>query len=604
MQLRHVLAMVPFAAAALAAPAAASAQQAPGWALNRYDAPFGGDLTLVADTPWYTGSAGFLLRATLTADYAYRPLVLRGAANDAVVVEHMLVGHAQVAAAFADRVGVSLTLPVSLLQSGADVRGLAVPQPAGGVAASDLRVAARVRIYNHADLDAFSLHLSASGYIPGLSGRESNTTDGSFRLRVGATAAGAAGAARWTLSVGTHLRFADLVVAANGGSPGVAVNHELFVTGAVHLVGAAGRFLIGPEFSLATPFAQAFQNENVHAEVYLSTRVFFTPDWSLGAAVGPGLTQGAGTPAVRALLQVGYTPPERRSAPVEAPRDRDGDGVLDNDDVCPDEPQGPSPDPERRGCPSRDRDGDGVSDADDLCVDVPRGPNPDPARRGCPLPDSDGDGVFDNDDRCVTTPAGENPDPDRRGCPDGDRDNDHVLDHADQCPDTADGMHPDPDRLGCPAPDRDLDSVIDASDACPDRPGAPSTDPRRNGCPGLVRIVNGHIAILRPVFFATNRDVILPQSFPVLNAVRDAMLATPEIRRVLIEGHTDDVGRDDANLELSTRRAASVRRWLEQNRVEPARLESQGFGETRPIVPNTNATARAQNRRVEFRIAE
>jgi outer membrane protein OmpA-like peptidoglycan-associated protein len=377
-----------------------------------------------------------------------------------------------------------------------------------------------------------------SGYIPGLSRRADNTTDDAFRLRAGLTAAGAAGAARWSFSVGTHLRFADLVVGATRNSPGVSVAHELFMTGSVHLVGAAGRFMIGPEFSLGTPFSQAFQNENVHAEVVLSTRVFFTPEWSLGAAVGPGLTQGAGTPALRALLQIGYTPPERRNQVPVAPADRDQDGVLDPDDLCPDEPQGATPDPERRGCPMRDRDRDGVTDADDLCIDVPQ------------------------------------------------------------------GAHPDRDRLGCPAADRDSDTVIDASDACPDQPGAPSTDPRRNGCPGLVRVVNGRIAILRPVFFATNRDVILAQSFPVLNAVRDALQATPEIRHLAIEGHTDDVGRDDANLDLSERRAASVRRWMEQHQIDPARLESHGYGETRPLIPNNNNAARAQNRRVEFRIVE
>lgn len=582
----------------------ASAQQASGWALNRYDAPFGGDLTLVADTPWYSGDASVLVRAALTADYAYRPLVLRGRSNDVVLVEHMLVGHAQLAFGFVDRIGLSLSLPVSLAQSGTSAQGMMLPQAAGGVAASDLRVAARARIMGHADRDPFSLHLGVSGYVPGLSERADNTTDATFRLRAGLTAAGSAGAARWSLSAGTHLRFADLVVAANAGSPGVSVAHELFVTGALHLVGAAGRFMIGPEFSLGTPFAQAFQNENVHAEVLLSTRVFFTPDWSLGAAVGPGLTQGAGTPAVRALLQLGYTPPERRAAPVAPPRDRDRDGVLDPEDLCPDEPRGDHPDPERLGCPQRDRDGDGVRDARDLCVDVPRGPHPDPARLGCPLPDSDGDGVFDDADRCVNTAAGDHPDPDRAGCPDGDRDADRVLDHDDLCPDEPQGLHPDPARRGCPAPDRDLDTVPDAADACPDQPGAPSTNPARNGCPGLVRIVNGHIAILRPVYFATNRDVILARSFPVLTAVREALEATPEVRRVAIEGHTDDVGRDEANLSLSERRAASVMRWLVERGVSEARLESHGYGETRPIVPNTSNAARAQNRRVDFRIVE
>jgi outer membrane protein OmpA-like peptidoglycan-associated protein len=254
--------------------------------------------------------------------------------------------------------------------------------------------------------------------------------------------------------------------------------------------------------------------------------------------------------------------------------------------------------------PPPDTDRDGVLDRDDLCVNEPAGAHPDPQRRGCPQPDTDADGVFDRDDQCVTTPAGAHPDPDRRGCPDADTDNDTVLDHDDQCRTEHAGIHPDPARPGCPLPDRDHDTVPDASDHCPDQFGAPSPDPNRNGCPGLVRVEEGRIRILTPVFFATNRDRILPRSFPVLNAVVDALRATPEMRRLAVEGHTDDVGDDARNLDLSQRRAASVMQYLVQHGVEATRLEAHGYGETRPVLPNTSRANRAANRRVEFRIVD
>lgn len=298
----------------------------------------------------------------------------------------------------------------------------------------------------------------------------------------------------------------------------------------------------------------------------------------------------------------GDTPdPERVGCPLP---DTDADTIADRDDLCPSVPQGDVPDPERRGCPLPDTDGDGVHDRDDLCATVPRGDHPDPSRAGCPMPDADTDGVFDPDDICPTTAQGEHPDPARLGCPDGDDDGDGVLNASDQCRDRHQGFHPDLARAGCPQPDGDNDTVPDAVDACPTRPGAPSRDPRRNGCPSLVTVTIDHIQIQRPVFFATNQDTILPRSRAVLEALLDALLATPEIRRVAIEGHTDDVGDDAFNLDLSRRRAESVMRWLVEHGVEASRLEAAGFGETRPVRPGTRRRDREANRRVEFRVID
>lgn len=294
---------------------------------------------------------------------------------------------------------------------------------------------------------------------------------------------------------------------------------------------------------------------------------------------------------------------EQRRAP-EGPRDSDGDGILDGDDACPSTAAGATPDPEHRGCPMGDRDGDSVLDGDDACPATPAGEHPDPARRGCPTGDRDGDGVLDTADQCPDAAAGAHPDPDRAGCADGDADNDGVFDHADQCRDEAAGLHPDPARAGCPQPDRDHDGVPDATDHCPDQPGAPDTNPARNGCPGLVMIHGAQLQIRQPVFFATNRDVILPRSRPVLEAVAQALRAVPEIHRMSIEGHTDDVGDDQRNLELSQRRAQSVLRWLVEHGVEERRLEAHGFGETRPLVEGNTPAAHAQNRRVDFRIVD
>ena len=295
---------------------------------------------------------------------------------------------------------------------------------------------------------------------------------------------------------------------------------------------------------------------------------------------------------------------------VEQVLDRDHDGVLDPADGCPDVPQGAVPDRARPGCPRPDRDGDGVYDDEDACVEVPQGATPDPSRRGCPRPDADHDGVFDDEDQCVTTPQGATPDPERRGCPDGDDDNDGVLNHADQCRTVHQGAVPDPSRAGCPVPDRDRDFVPDPDDRCPDEPGMPQPGTDRHGCPGAVVVQPGSIRITNPVFFATNEDTILPQSFAVLTAVRDVLVAVPGVHRVSVDGHTDDAGDDASNQDLSNRRAASVVRWLTTNGIAADRLEAHGFGETRPVRPIAGLRGRrlreaqSTNRRVEFNIVD
>ena len=295
--------------------------------------------------------------------------------------------------------------------------------------------------------------------------------------------------------------------------------------------------------------------------------------------------------------------PDRLGCPR---RDADGDGVDDERDLCVNEPVGDVADPQRLGCPLVDTDADGVADRDDLCPNDPAGANPDTERAGCPRADTDADGVFDSSDVCPTTAAGEHPDPARSGCPDGDDDHDSVLNSIDQCPTVhADlGFNPDPARAGCPLPDRDHDTVTDAVDACPDVAGAPSRNARRNGCPGLVVISIDHITIERPLYFATGRDTILRRSNDVLLALAEALRLTPRIRRVSIDGHTDDVGDDAANLDLSQRRAASVMKWLVEHEIEASRLEAHGYGETRPVATGVSASAREENRRVAIRVTD
>lgn len=126
------------------------------------------------------------------------------------------------------------------------------------------------------------------------------------------------------------------------------------------------------------------------------------------------------------------------------------------------------------------------------------------------------------------------------------------------------------------------------------------TRPRRS----LVSLRAREIIIRRQVNFATNMAEILPDSTPLLSEIADVLLRNPDIRRVEIQGHTDSNGDDAHNMDLSQRRADAVREWLIGAGVEASRLSAQGYGETRPLVPNITAGNRARNRRVQFIITE
>jgi OOP family OmpA-OmpF porin len=120
----------------------------------------------------------------------------------------------------------------------------------------------------------------------------------------------------------------------------------------------------------------------------------------------------------------------------------------------------------------------------------------------------------------------------------------------------------------------------------------------------LVTVRAREIVIRRQVNFATDSAEILPDSIPLLTEIADVLLRNPDIRRVEIQGHTDNRGGREHNMDLSQRRADAVRDWLISAGVESSRLEARGYGDSEPRVPNLTAANRARNRRVQFMITE
>jgi OmpA-OmpF porin, OOP family len=270
---------------------------------------------------------------------------------------------------------------------------------------------------------------------------------------------------------------------------------------------------------------------------------------------------------------------EKEEAPaevVEVPLDTDGDGILDLDDACPTVP-GIA---EFNGCP--DTDGDGIPDSSDECPEVKGIVE----FNGCP--DTDGDGIPDIKDACPEVPGIAK----YGGCPDPDRDGDGIINEKDKCPDVAGAFSAE----GCP--DRDGDGVQDSEDKCPDVAGPASN----KGCPVVNEEAKKKLAFAaRNIQFETGKSTIKPTSYKILDEVA-SILKEYDYYDVNVDGHTDNVGKPDANLKLSQDRAASAVAYLISKGIPASRLVAKGYGDTQPTADNKTAAGRAQNRRVEFNL--
>jgi outer membrane protein OmpA-like peptidoglycan-associated protein len=122
--------------------------------------------------------------------------------------------------------------------------------------------------------------------------------------------------------------------------------------------------------------------------------------------------------------------------------------------------------------------------------------------------------------------------------------------------------------------------------------------------PARVKLTAKRIEIQESIFFELGKATIKEESFGLLSEVANVLLNHPELTKIRIEGHTDDQGPAAQNKTLSQARADAVRDFLVEKGVEAARLETEGFGEEKPLEKGTSEEARAKNRRVDFFVAE
>jgi len=367
-----------------------------------------------------------------------------------------------------------------------------------------------------------------------------------------------------------------------------------------------------------------------------AAKVFIRYGLSLNAGVGSGLIHGLGSSNPRVFLGAVWAP---------SFADKDKDGIPDQADVCPSEPEDrdgykdndgcPDPDndgdtlddahdkcpnqaedfdqfQDEDGCPEPDNDQDGIDDLHDPCPNDAEDKKPPKPDDGCPATktDSDGDGIPDASDKCPKEAEDKDGFEDTDGCPDPDNDGDGIPDEFDTCRDAPEDTDGFEDDDGCPDPDNDKDGVPDKADKCPNEPETINGFQDEDGCPDAgppskvkIDVTRKQIVILDKIFFDTNKSTIKPVSFALLDQLGQLLRGHAELK-VEIQGHTDSQGDVDKNIKLSKERAEAVRTYLIKKGIDPARMVSGGYGPTQPIADNKTKAGREANRRVEFHILD
>lgn len=526
------------------APQAVAQQSNNGLSLDRFQPSMAGDRFFGVEGGDPGGHA--LPRLMLLGDYAYRPMTLYRSADDSRigdVVGNQLILHLSGAVTLWDRLLIGADMPLALLTNGSDltIDGGSFKAPSGA-SAGDLRVDLRLRLAGEAKSLA---SLSVGGHIYFPTGDKGKFTgSGDVHGSPVVILAGEDSSFAYAVNAGVDIQKQKAVAFAN------PLGTQLTFGGAIGLLLADRMLQIGPEVYGSTVMVgdNSFTKSSTNLEAILGARMRVS-EFVFGAGAGPGFTRGVGTPAARVVASIAWVPEPPKPLPPPPPP--------------------PPPRPVKKPKPA-DRDHDGIIDTKDACPDEPGVPNDDPDKNGCP-PDRDGDGIIDAKDAC----------PDVKGVPSD-----------------------DPEQNGCP-PDSDGDGIRDDKDACPYEKGVRDDDPSKNGCPRSVRVTATEIVILEQVQFKTGSAVILPASDDLLRQVAAALTEHPEIKKIEIQGHTDNRGGKRYNQRLSERRAASVKKWLiEKGQVDAGRLSSQGYGLSQPIDDNTTAEGRQKNRRVQFRITE
>ena len=509
------------------------------------------------------------------------------------LLDYVLKGEFWASVGFFDYLDVGLVMPLILSQNAGMPDATSPGGPTFATAlnsftTADMRIVPKLKILDAADFSGFGLAFLLTISLP-TGDADSYASEGHVRIEP-----------RLVLDFATDGGF---VVAANvafqpRGSRRVLnfENTDAFRWGlGLEVPLVKDLALIGSLYGTMAIGADASASRTNPVEALGGVQFWIAKNWVGNIGAGSGLTDGVGAPDFRAFLSIGYTP----RSPKE--NDADHDGILDDRDKCPLEPEDKDGFEDLDGCPDPDNDKDGVLDVSDGA------------------PDATGFGACRND------PEDKDLFQDEDGCPDPDNDQDGILDVADgaidstgfgACRNAPEDKDLFQDEDGCPDPDNDLDSVLDLVDGEKDATGYGKcrNDPEtvnewqdEDGCPDIkpqAVLTETGIQILDKVYFDFNKATIQQRSYPLLDEVVRILTENAQVNLIRVEGHTDNIGDRAYNAGLSDRRAKSILKYLVSKGIDPKRLIAKGYGFDFPIDSNATQEGRDRNRRVEFNILE
>lgn len=467
-------------------------------------------------------------------------------------VSAQLIGYVNAGVEIWDRFAFQVELPVALLQLGNSTSDPTVGAARDAVdlqpvALNDMRLDARVILFRN-ETRSVKFGLEGAVWLP-TGNHDSFGGDGAASGALGIAAEYDAKSYFVLFNTGLHFR-------PDGGLNEFRVGSEWTYGVGAFMPLRDGAVRLGAQIFGSTGIRPdtTFTGDNTPIEWLAEAR--FATDTKkrgyVGVAGGTRLTAGY-APDFRVVATAGTwftiedskpTSPGKRFVGqryAEHGGDADKDGLPDDIDLCPTEPEDGKPPHTDDGCPAAaDRDGDGIPDTVDKCPDQKE----------------DFDKVDDQD-----------------GCPEDDADKDNIGDAQDACPKEPGEPSPEPGKNGCPQFIRRITG-------------------------------SSEIQILKQVQFATGKATILPNSYPILDEVVRLLKVNPEIKHLAIEGHTDNRGPNDLNERLSNDRANAVMKYIVDHGIEAGRLSAKGYGPARPIADNNTTQGRQTNRRVEFHIRD
>jgi outer membrane protein OmpA-like peptidoglycan-associated protein len=347
-------------------------------------------------------------------------------------------------------------------------------------------------------------------------------------------------------------------------------------------VALATRIAVGLEGDALIPLTKAndadcpagCRNGDFTADALGGFFIDLSSETTLAVAGGAGvISDAARRDSFRVLAQLAWTPSAEGGVGLLA--DRDGDGIPDRDDLCPDEPE----------------DKDGFQDQD-----------------GCPDPDNDLDGIPDAVDKCPNEAEDKDGFQDQDGCPDPDNDNDGIPDVLDKCPNDPEDKDGFQDEDGCPDPDNDGDGILDKDDKCPNEPETVNGIDDFDGCPdqsvqGGPRMTADRIDLQSErIEFVGRSARLTPASVQTVEAVAQVMKSFPGVRvriEVGVERSGDSKRARDADQRLTAERARTLLQLLLARGVKATQLDAAPLGSDRPLDAQNPKDPR-QNRRVEL----